>query len=108
MYIAHINIQPRENRHRLFHRVRNVMKLQIKEDLVSHPLDGTHDVRSFRIKKLHSDLDERLLVLELLKKHNDFCLTVKITCNNNVFSHVFLPCSSLANHQCNYTLHRGL
>ena len=64
MKIAHVHIEPREHRHRFFHRIRNVVELQIEEDLMTSFLDFADNRRSLRVKKLHADFHIRLFLLE--------------------------------------------
>ena len=85
--VHHVHVERRQHRHCLFDGVGNVVQLQIEEDLVASCLDVTDDLRSLRIKKLHADLDERLFSGEAVEKRERFLPSVKVQCDDDVFTH---------------------
>ena len=82
-----IHIQRRERGHRLFHRVRDVVQLEVEKDPMAARVDLAHDVRPFGIKQLHADLHKRLLVLKEVEKCERLFPAVKIQRNDNVLTH---------------------
>ena len=68
--IGHINVKTGKHRHRLLYGIGDIVKLKVKEYLMTAALDLSNDLRALRIIKLHTDLNERLsfLCLKLVKK----------------------------------------
>ncbi|CDC62882.1 unknown [Clostridium sp. CAG:448] len=75
-------------------RIRDVMQFQIQEDPVSARFDLPHDVRSLRVKELHSDFHEQLLSVKPIQKRVDFFRAVKIQRNNHFTLCLFHLCAT--------------
>ena len=87
MQVCNVNVKISEHRHCLFYGVRDIVKLQVEENLVSARLYLTDNARSLGIKKLHTDFDKRLSSREFVKKSKGILCAFKIACYNYVFSH---------------------
>ena len=67
------------------------MKLQIEEYFMSPLFNLSHDIGTYGIEKLHSDLYKGLACLKLVKKIENFFLARKIAGYDHVFSHQWAP-----------------
>ncbi len=91
MNIAHVNIKGGQNTHCFFDGVRNVVQLQVKENLVSTPFKLANDIRAFGIKKSSIPiLIKGFLSVNAEKEIQHFRFFCKIAGNDYVFTHYVL------------------
>src|SRR5699024_11293267 len=76
-HICHLHIKTCEPSHGFCDRVRNVIKLQVKENVMAHRPDLFYDIRPVLQIEFHSDFDEERLV-ELLQEVFHFLNRAKI------------------------------
>ena len=90
MDIHHVDIERRKHFHRLAHRIGNVMKFQIKKNSVSPASEFSYNLRTSGIEQFHTDLDERLLILEIIEERIRCLRRCEIACYYNVFIHYYI------------------
>ena len=76
--------------HALLDRVRDIVKLEVEEYLVSARLYLADYLRTLGIEKLHADLDERLSALEFVEKVQRGFLVCKVAGDYHIFTHCVL------------------
>lgn len=63
--VGHVHVQGGKHMHGLFHRVGDVMELQVQENPMSPGLDLPHDGRAFGVEQLHADFQKGFALLVL-------------------------------------------
>ena len=88
MKVTHINVEAGESRHRFLDGVWDVVKFEVKEDLMSPLFDLFHDGWAFRIEELHADFHEWLSASELIKEFECLFLALEVASDDYVFCHL--------------------
>ena len=91
MEITHIDVEPREHRHRLFDGIRDIVQLEVKEYLMPSRFDLSDYLRAFGVEKLHSYFDKRLPALESVEEIKAGLFICKIAGYYDIFTHQCAP-----------------
>ena len=85
--VADVHIQVAQNCHGLFHRVGNVVELQIQENLVAPGLNLPDNGGAFGVVQLHTNFYKGLLPFKFVQKRENLLCAGKVAGNNNILTH---------------------